>query len=54
MSTRASIARVTEDGDIKSIYSHSDGYPSYMLKLLANNYSSVETIEAMFEFGGDA
>ena len=51
MSTRASIARVTEQGEIKSIYSHSDGYPSYMLKLLTNNYSSVETIEAMFDLG---
>ena len=51
MSTRASIARVTEHGQIKSIYSHSDGYPSYMLKLLTNNYSSVETIEAMFAEG---
>lgn len=51
MSTRASIARVTEQGEIKSIYSHSDGYPSYLGKILANNYSSVETLEAMFELG---
>jgi len=51
MSTRSSIARITEQGEIKSIYSHSDGYPEYMEKLLTNNYSSVETIEAMFELG---
>jgi hypothetical protein len=51
MSTRSSIARITEQGEIKSIYSHSDGYPEYMEKLLTNNYSSVETIEAMFDLG---
>ena len=51
MSTRSSIARITEQGEIKSIYSHSDGYPSYMGELLAKNYSSVESLEAMFELG---
>ena len=51
MSTRSSIARVTEQGEIKSIYSHGDGYPSRMIPLLTNNYSNVETIEAMFAEG---
>jgi hypothetical protein len=51
MSTRSSIALVTEQGEIKSIYSHSDGYPSYMAELLKNNYASTDKVEAILAEG---
>jgi hypothetical protein len=51
MSTRASIALLTEQGEIKSIYSHSDGYPSYMEKLLSAHYASTDKVEAILAEG---
>ena len=51
MSTRSSIARVTEQGEIKSVYAHSDGYPSYMGELLKKHYSSTDKIEQIFAEG---
>lgn len=39
MSTCAGIAIKTEKG-YKAIYCHSDGYPSYMLRMLQENYNS--------------
>lgn len=38
MSTRCGIGKVQEDGTIKSVYSHSDGYLEYVGKLLVENY----------------
>jgi hypothetical protein len=51
MSTRSSIALLTKEGEIKSIYSHSDGYPSYMGELLKNNYASTDKVEAILAEG---
>ena len=42
MSTRSEIAVVNEDGSIKSIYCHSDGYIEYMGVLLNNYYNDLE------------
>ena len=51
MSTRSTIGLLTEDGQIKSIYCHSDGYPSYMGELLKNNYATREQIEKILAEG---
>jgi hypothetical protein len=52
MSTRSSIGIITgEDEDIKAIYCHSDGYPSYMGELLKNNYASADKVEAILAEG---
>ena len=42
MSTRSEIAVENEDGSIKSIYCHSDGYIEYMGVLLNNYYNDFE------------
>ena len=41
MSTRSSIA-ILENDQIKSIYCHSDGYPSYMGELLKSAYATID------------
>ena len=42
MSTRSSIAILTEDNKIKSIYCHSDGYPEYMGVTLKKHYNNAD------------
>lgn len=43
MSTRSTIAIELEDGTVKQIYCHSDGYLSYVGKVLLNHYDSTKT-----------
>ena len=43
MATRSAIAIKQEDGKVKSVYCHSDGYPEHNGKLLLNFYNSDES-----------
>lgn len=57
MSTRCYIGikcapRDGQPGDsVRSIYSHSDGYPSYVGKLLLENYTTPEKINQLLDLG---
>lgn len=50
MSTRSSIA-VQQDGKVKSVYCHFDGYPSHNGKMLLENYNSQEKADAIVALG---
>ena len=50
MSTSADIILQTEDG-YKSIYLHSDGYPSHTYEMLKEHYMDREKVEQMIELG---
>lgn len=51
MSTRSRIGIVEEDGTVKSIYCHYDGYPSCNGKILKESYSIPERIEKLMALG---
>ena len=51
MSTRAGIGILQEDGTIKAIYLHNDGYISHTGTILANHYNSMERIETLLDLG---
>jgi len=51
MSTRSRIGILQEDGSVKSIYCHYDGYPSYTGEILANHYSSPAQVDSLIERG---
>jgi len=51
MSTRSRIGILQENGSVKSIYCHYDGYPEYTGKILANNYTSPAEVDALIERG---
>lgn len=51
MSTRASISRVNDDGTITSIYSHWDGYPSWVGKKLLDNYNKDDIVTKLLSLG---
>lgn len=51
MSTRSLIAVKQNDGTVKSIYSHFDGYPDHNGRLLLENYNSLELASALLELG---
>jgi hypothetical protein len=50
MATRATIAVKTPEG-IRSIYCHYDGYPERTGKVLAENYTAAEKLEALIALG---
>lgn len=50
MSTQCGIAIKTEEG-YKTIYCHHDGYPSYMFKMLTENYNSEELAKKLVNLG---
>lgn len=51
MSTRAYIAKEAPDGSCKAIYSHWDGYPSHLGKVLFEHYRDEAKVEALFALG---
>lgn len=51
MSTRANIGVLQDDGTVKVIYSHWDGYPDYLLKTLKSYYNSLEKATALINLG---
>jgi len=52
MATRSAIAIKQEDGKVKSVYCHSDGYPEHNGKLLLNFYNSDESANEIVNLGG--
>lgn len=51
MATRSTIGMKLEDGTIKQIYCHWDGYPSYTGSVLKNYYNTPEKVEELLEVG---
>jgi hypothetical protein len=51
MATRSRIGILKEDGSIKSIYCHWDGYPDNNGKILIESYSDKEKVEKLLEKG---
>ena len=50
MSTRSAIG-IKENGVITAIYSHSDGYPEYVGRLLKEYYNSVDAVQELISKG---
>ena len=51
MATRSRIGLELEDGSIKSIYCHWDGYPSGVGATLAGHYTQREKVESLIRLG---
>jgi hypothetical protein len=51
MSTRSRIGILQEDGSVKSIYCHYDGYPEHTGKTLVENYTSPVEVNNLIERG---
>ena len=52
MSTNATIAVQREDGSVRSIYLHWDGYESHAMPLLTGFHYTQERAEALIALGG--
>jgi hypothetical protein len=51
MSTPSFIGILYEEGIIKFVYCHSDGYPSYLGKMLLEHYNTPELATALIDLG---
>jgi len=51
MSTRSIIAKQNEDGTIKAVYCHWDGYPSNNGKILIENYTTAARVDNLLMRG---
>lgn len=51
MSTRSGIGFVQEDGTIKGVYAHSDGYLSGVGLTLLEHYNTLEKVEELLSYG---
>ena len=51
MSTQSFIGILYEEGIIKFVYCHSDGYPSYLGKMLLEHYNTPELATALVDLG---
>lgn len=51
MSTRALISVKQPDGTFLTIYNHSDGYPSWLGRMLLHHYNSDESANALVNMG---
>ena len=51
MSTRSNIAIELEDGTVKSIYCHFDGYVGYVGQTLFEHYQDRKKVEKLIELG---
>ena len=51
MSTRSHIGKQLEDGSIKYIYCHFDGYPSHNGQILKEHYTDEAKVDALLELG---
>jgi hypothetical protein len=52
MATRSTIGIKSQDGTVKAIYCHWDGYPAGVGLGLIDNYNSKEQAEALIALGG--
>lgn len=51
MATRSRIGMELENGTVKSIYCHWDGYPSHNGRILLEHYQDAEKVKALIELG---
>jgi hypothetical protein len=51
MATRSRIAIEDQDGTVRSIYCHWDGYPSNNGRILSENYKTQEKVESLIGLG---
>jgi hypothetical protein len=51
MSTRSRIAIENQDGTVRSIYCHFDGYPEHNGAVLFENYKTQEKVESLISLG---
>ena len=51
MGTRSKIAIEDQDGKVRSIYCHWDGYPSHHGPILLEHYTTQEKVESLIELG---
>ena len=51
MGTHGRIGIVLNDGSVKSIYNHWDSYPSYLGKMLLDNYKDEGKVSKLIELG---
>lgn len=51
MSTRPRIGILAPDGTIRSVYCHSDGYPTWNGQKLRDHYSSTKRVKALLALG---
>jgi hypothetical protein len=51
MATRSRIAIEDQDGTVRSIYCHWDGYPEHHGPILLNHYTTQEKVESLIALG---
>lgn len=51
MSTHSRIGMVLEDGQVRSVYCHWDGYPSNNGVILLENYTDAEKVKKLIDLG---
>ena len=51
MSTHSYIGVIEEDGTLKYVYCHSDGYPSYIGRMLLTYYNTPELATGLVNLG---
>lgn len=51
MATRSRIAIEDENGSVRSIYSHWDGYPSHNGRILSEHYTDREKVKRLIDLG---
>lgn len=51
MATRSYIAKRLPNGDIRAIYCHWDGYPEHNGRILVQNYTDEDKIDALLALG---
>ena len=51
MATRSNIGIREKDGTIKAIYSHNDGYPSYLGRVLREHYANERSVRSLLALG---
>ena len=51
MATRSTFAMKTEEGKVRAIYCHWDGYVDYAGKILSNNYTTSAAVKQLIDLG---
>ena len=51
MGTRSNIGKMQDDGTIKAIYCHWDGYPEGVGAILAEHYQELDKVEELLSLG---
>lgn len=51
MATRSMIGMVQEDGTVRAIYCHFDGYPAHVGRILDAHYTDADKVNALLDLG---